>query len=370
MNHGRNVRCGEKVTMTTRELWQQIIHYGEFDRVPVFHWKGWPETLERWVAEGMPEDVDENEYFNAEPLWAGVGVNLGLYPPFEEETLEDTEEYRIFRDESGVVQQDWKHKSCIPRYIDFTLKTGRDWDTFKKRLQPHPDRIPEDLETDIANAENSGLPVFIGTASMMGWVRNWMGVVNVSYLMCEEPDVYADMVDTLAELACWGIDQVVPKMNSTPDIGFGWEDICGKNGPLVSPSIFDQCVAPGYLKMRTKLEEYAIGLLGLDSDGQIEPLLKNWLDAGVNVHFPIEIGTWKANPMALRKKFGKELRIIGGIDKLELEKGPDAIDAEIARRVPLMKSGGYVPLPDHLITPGTALDDYKHYLSRIRDLRF
>jgi len=38
-------------------------------------------------------------------------------------------------------------------------------------------------------------------------------------------DVYADMVDTLAELTCWGIDQVVPKMNTYPDMGVGWEDI-------------------------------------------------------------------------------------------------------------------------------------------------
>ena len=57
-------------------------------------------------------------------------------------------------------------------------------------------------------------------------------------------------------------------------------------------------------------------------------------------------------------------------DKLELEKGPAAIDAEIERRIPLMKDGGFIVMPDHLITPGTSLVDYKYYLSRIRELRF
>jgi uroporphyrinogen decarboxylase len=356
--------------MTTRDLWLEIMNYGEFDRVPVHHWTGWDETIERWEAEGMPKDVNQNEYFNAKPLWAGVGVNLDLYPAFEEETLEETEEYRIFRDGSGVVQQDWKHKSCIPHYIDFKLRTPRDWPEFKKRLQPHPDRIPKDLDGRIAEAEKAGLPLVVSTASMMGWIRNWMGVVNMSYLMCEAPDCYADMVNTIADLVCWGIDQAVPRLNMKPDIGFGWEDICGKNGPLVSPTIFDSCVAPGYLRVRSKLEEYGIHFLGIDSDGNVAPLLKNWLDAGVNVQFPIEIGTWHADPMALRKQYGKELRIIGGINKLELEKGRAAIDAEIERRLPLMKDGGYVPLPDHLITPGTPLEDYKYYLTRIRELRF
>ena len=73
--------------------------------------------------------------------------------------------------------------------------------------------------------------------------------------------------------------------------------------------------------------------------------------------------------MEYRKKCGKELRIIGGLNKLELEKGPAAIDAEIQRRIPLMKDGGFVVMPDHLITPGTSLDSYKYYLDKIRHLR-
>ncbi len=53
------------------------MHYGEFDRVPVVHWAGWPETHERWIREGMPGDLDgerEMEYFGAVPycLWIGV----------------------------------------------------------------------------------------------------------------------------------------------------------------------------------------------------------------------------------------------------------------------------------------------------------
>lgn len=345
------------------------MHYGEFDRMPVIHWAGWSETRERWISEGMADRVDEHEYFNASPMWVGVGVNLDLFPAFEDETLEETDEYRIFRDHTGVVQKDWKHRSCIPHYIDFTLKEAKDWDEYKKRLQPDPGRVPSDLDKTIASAEESDLPICISTASMMGCIRNWMGVENMSYLMYDAQDVYADMVDTLAELTCWGIDRVVPRMKVKPDMGFGWEDICGKSGPLVSPEIFTKCVAPGYLKIRNKLDEYGIKLLGIDSDGDITALAGHWLDAGVNVQFPIEIGTWQADPMVFRKKYGKELRVIGGLDKLQLEKGPAAIDAEIERRIPLMKDGGFVVMPDHLITPGVSLADYKYYLEKIRSLR-
>jgi len=150
----------------------------------------------------------------------------------------------------------------------------------------------------------------------------------------------------------------------------GWEDICGKSGPLVGPEIFKSYVAPGYRKIREKLEVYGVGILSIDSDGDVAPLVGPWMECGVNGQFPIEIGTWNADPMEFRKKYGKELRIIGGFNKLVLEKGPAETDAEIEKRLPLMKEGGFVLMPDHLITPGTSLANYKYYLERIRTLRF
>jgi len=354
--------------MTYRELFHEIMYYGEFDRMPVIHWTGWPETRERWLKEGLPSDKSEHEFFNAVPTWGGIGVNLGLLPAFETEVLEETDEYRIFRGGDGVICKDWKHKSCIPHFIDFTLKTAKDWDEFKKRLQPDEARIPNDLEQRIANAKSSSLPIAIGTASLMGWIRNWMGVENMSYLMFDARDVYADMVMTIADLVCWQFDQVLPHIKV--DFGMGWEDICGRAGPLVSPDIFDECVAPGYRKIRQKLEEYGVDLYGIDSDGDITALVGHWLDAGVNIQFPVEVGPFKGDARKLRKQYGKELRVIGNFDKLVLEKGHKEIQAEIDRLIPLMKEGGYIIMPDHLITPGVALDDYRWYLDRIRELRF
>jgi hypothetical protein len=355
--------------MTPRELWQNIMWYKGHDRMPVIHWGGWPETHERWVKEGMPEDINEREYFGAVPHWTFVGISNKLYPPFEEIIFEETDEYKIYRGTDGVIQKEWKHQSNIPHYIDFTLKTANDWDEYKKRLQPDIRRIPANLKERIEKAESSNLPIAIDNVSLMGWIRDWMGVENLAYFMYDEPDVFADMIDTISDLACWTIDQVLPVMKTKPDMGFGWEDICGKSGPFVSPSIFRKYVAPGYTKIRNKLEEYGVHLLGIDSDGDLSALLGPWLDAGVNVVFPLEIGTWNADSMEVRKKYGRELRVIGGFNKLALEKNPVEIDKEIQRRIPIMKEGGFILMPDHLITPGTSLSNYKYYLEQIRRLR-
>lgn len=354
--------------MTYREQFLAIMNYEENHTMPVCHWTGWEETLERWYAEGMPRGVNEQEYFNARTMWDIVWPNVGLYPAYEEEVIEETPEYRIFRDVDGVVCKDWKGRSCIPHYIDFTFKTAKDWPEYKKRLQPHPDRIPKDIHEQAANLIEAGNPVAMWTGSMMGWARNWMGVEGMSYLMYDDPDVYADIVDTISDLVCWAADIVLPIVRC--DMGYGWEDICGKSGPLVSPNIFKKCVAPGYRKIRAKLEEYGIKFLGIDTDGDITDLIGHCLDAGVNFHFPIEVGTWNGDAWKLRQKYGRELRMTGNFDKRVIEKGSTAVDAEIERLMPVIKDGGFLLLPDHLILPTTSLADYKSYLDRIRSLRF
>jgi uroporphyrinogen decarboxylase len=359
----------ERRIVTNRELFLRIMRYEGADRMPVVHWTGWTETMARWYEEGLPRDRNIHEFLGTQPHWTGVGAHVGLFPAFEERTIEEDADSRVYRDGNGVVCRAWKRQSNIPHYIDFTLKTPKDWEEhYRWRLQPDPKRIPPDLDARIANAEASGLPITFGTGSMMGWIRDWMGVENLAYFMYDHRDAFAEMVMTVADLVCWSADLILPKVKV--DMGFGWEDICGRSGPFVSPDIFRECVAPGYLRIRRKLEQYGVSLYGIDSDGDVSALVKPWLDAGVNVQFPIEVGVWKADGMAFRRKYGKELRIIGNFDKMTLEKSHAAVEAEIRRLIPLMKDGGYMMMPDHLITPGVSLTDYRWYLDQVRALRF
>jgi len=113
-----------------------------------------------------------------------------------------------------------------------------------------------------------------------------------------------------------------------------------------------------------------VDLYLVDCDGVIDALVPMWLEAGVNVMFPMEIGSWNTDPLELRKKFGKDLLILGGIDKSQLALGPEAIDAELERRRPLMVQGGFVPMPDHLIPPDVSLENYKYYLEKLSEMRF
>jgi hypothetical protein len=244
--------------MNYRSLFRSIMNYGIFDRMPVIHWGEWQETRERWITEGLPADIHVRDYLGAHPLWSslisgaswqGVGtnnddVNIGLFPPFEEEIQEETAEYRVVRGNDGVMRRELKQHSGIPQSLGFSLHTRKDWDQYKRRLQPDPARIAVDIDQRLKDKEQSGLPICFPAGSLMGWIRNWMGLENMIYLIFDDRDVFTEMVMTIADLICWVADQILPRIKA--DLAHSWEDICGRAGPLISPEIFACCVAPGY----------------------------------------------------------------------------------------------------------------------------
>ncbi len=366
----------------SRELFNRIMSYQPFDRMPVVHWDEWHETRERWVREGLPPDADVHAFLDAPFLWQtligpgswlGVGspedvITIGLFPPLDEEVLEENGEVRVRRNKDGTVTRELTHHTSMPQYLDYAFKTASDWDRYKKRLQPDAARISPRLDSALLRLSRSDQPVCFPVCSLVGWARNWMGLENLSYLLHDARDVFCDMVETLADLTCWLIDQILPKLRA--DLAHVWEDMCGNTGPLMSPALFHECVVPGYRRIRARLDRYGVHLLEMDTDGDVSSFAGDLLDSGVNVLFPVEVGTFKGDAAALRKRYGRELRLVGNFDKMTLEKGQAAIHSEMARLRPLMEQGGYVIMPDHHITPGVSLETYRWYLEQVRSLRF
>ena len=70
----------------------------------------------------------------------------------------------------------------------------------------------------------------------------------------------------------------------------------------------------------------------------------------------------------LRQEYGRQLRLIGGIDKRAMTAGPAAIDAELANVVPLVIDGGYIPWCDHLVPPDVPFQNYMYYVQRMKEM--
>ena len=204
-----------------------------------------------------------------------------------------------------------------------------------------------------------GKEVVLGFMGPYGKLRDMVGFENLSIAVFDYPDMIADIMATWTELMLGAITQLPPDLPI--DYVQWWEDMAGRNGPFVSPTMFREILQPCYHAIMVEAKKHGCAISHVDCDGNPHDIVANWMEEGVNVMFPLEVQAG-VDPYAWREEFGKELRIIGAVDKRALTHGPAAIDAELERLKPLMDQGGFIPHLDHLVPPDISYDNYRYYI--------
>lgn len=354
--------------MNDRERFLATMNYGERDRCPWWEMWYWTQTLDRWHKEGLPEDVHLQEFLGVDRR-ESVGVNVGLVPNFKRETLEENDEYEIFRREDGVICKQFKGDLAgrMPQWLRFPMHTREDWEkVIKPRLNPNsPCRYPLYWEEKKRMWAQRDYPLSISGGSVFGWLRNWMGLEGISQALYDDPEWVQEMMNYLADFIVATVRRAVEEVDI--DYVTMWEDMAYKAGPLISPRMFRQFMIKPYQKITSLFHDHGIHLIFVDSDGDSEPLIPLWLEGGVTGYYPIERAAGM-DPVALRKKYGRQLRLIGGIDKRAMVAGPAQIEAELAHVAPLVADGGYIPWCDHLVPPDVPFDHYMYYVKRMKEM--
>lgn len=361
-----------------------ILNYQSYDRMPVVHFGYWGETLWKWAGEGhITEDEarfwgDGNEADRSVATKLGfdlgyhppVGVRTGIMPGFEVRVIEELPDgFRKIVNSDGVVVLQKDDAGSIPAEVDHLLKTRKEWEEhFLPRLQLSPARaqVSPEVKAYIED-ENRAEWMGIFCGSLYGMIRNWIGVEGSAYIYADDEDLFKEMIDTVGNLSYQCVKAML-EQTSGFDFAHFWEDICFKSGPLISPRVFDEYVGPHYKRITELVNSYGINIVSLDCDGKIDALIPTWVSNGVNTMFPIEVGTWNASIKPWREQFGREIRGVGGMNKVVFAHDYAAIDVEIERLRPLVDLGGYIPCPDHRIAPDAEWENVQYYCQRMREV--
>jgi hypothetical protein len=383
-----------EAVMNNRERALAVLNYKSYDHMPIVHFGFWTETLEKWAREGHISmrlaadwkdgnhaDRDLSRKLGFDFNWSSTfGCTVDLKPRFRKHTIEVLPDgSRKVLDKNGAVVLQKDDVVSIPKEIDHLFKTRDDWQKlYKWRLKWREDRLTRasvrvlsgDVTYDEGGREallnrDMAQPLGVSCGSLFGYIRNWLGVVGLSYLMADDPDLVDEIIDTLGDLVYQGVKAALAT-GATFDFGHFWEDICFKTGPLVSPRFFAAKVGPHYKRITELLNQNGIHIVSLDCDGKIDELVPVWFENGVNTMFPIEVGTWNASIKPWRQKYGKELRGVGGMNKVVFAHDRAAIDEEVDRIRDLVELGGFIPCPDHRIAPDAKWENVQYYTERMR----
>ncbi len=369
--------------MNTRERFHACMEYRPVDRIPNHEVGVWPQTRDRWKREGLDPASLHWDWFTGAPeldmdCREYIPVDFGMIPGFEREVIEETDRHEVFRDGRGIVRKALKEgtsggvRASMDQYLSFPVADRDDFRALKKRFDPATvTRYPaywREFCLDGWKKRNHVLVLGRNTATTgFYWrAREWMGTETLSYAWYDQPELMHEMMEFIADFT---IDVARPILAEVDvDYVFINEDMAMKQGPLLSPSTYDEFIFPHMRRLVDFFKTNGARYVVVDSDGNTEPLIGRLLDAGVDAIWPMERASADMNPLDLRKKYGKSLRLWGGVDKRELAKGPEAIDRHLAELAPLAEEGGFIPTVDHQVPPDVSLGNFRYYMKRKMDL--
>jgi hypothetical protein len=351
-------------TLTDRERFNRQMHYQPVDRCFNMEFGYWEENFKEWplfVENGITSNWEADLFFNFDRT-AQISGNVWMSPPFEETVVEMRETTRLLINADGLLAEvPLDNHDTIPHYIKASIVTPDDWAKVKAerfRLDD-PSRIVDIEKFKRQHPADRDYPLGVWTGSMIGKIRDMLTFEGLIYSIFDYPAMVEDMVETSCQLVEYSLDQILPHFQF--DYAAGWEDICYKSGPIVNPKWFRRVVTPRYKRIYDKLSAHGIDIWWIDCDGDVRPILGHMMEGGVNCLFPFEVNSC-THPGELLDEYGKDLRIMGGFDKIEMGKGREAIKVYMDSLVPLVERGGYIPFCDHRCPPNVDPDDYLYYL--------
>ena len=364
-----HIREKWKGTMTDRERFNRQMHSQSVDRCFNMEFGYWDENFTEWSIfrdNGITNNGEADIFLNFDRIETFSG-NHWLSPGFENKLVEETATHKIYINGDGLFAEVPKDgHSTIPHYIKPTVATPDDWAKVKE------ERMRIDDEKRIVDIEklkkrypvDRDYPLGINCGSMVGKIRDMLTFEGICYAIYDYPEMLEDMVETSCRLVENVLDQVLPVIDF--DYAAGWEDICFNHGPIVSLPFFRDVVCPRYKRISDKLHAHGIDIYYTDCDGDVRPLLPYFLESGINCLFPYEVNSC-AHPGELLDKY-PELRIMGGIDKMALGNGRDAIKAYLKSVRRYVEQGRYIPFVDHRCPPNVKEEDYLYYLDLKEDM--
>lgn len=316
--------------MNQSERFHATLGGRDSDRIPVFDLEPADSTVKLWRKQGLPRRTSVAEYFALE-THESVGLEIRSSPFYGRASdLLDSEE-------------------AFARHYD----------------AEDPERLASDFEKRCAEVHRAGRVLCIsasggGLLQMLG-VCDWDSLVAACDAMVNRPAFVEALMERTTDFHCLCLDRVLSKIKV--DYASLYEPIASNAGPLISPEMFDRYAMPGYRMVLDLLDRRGVPFrIFCTTGGDLSPLLPPLLDAGVNGLWISNIVSTRMKYSALRRAYGSDLALIGGIDCTALNRGEDAVRRAVEATVPpLLAEGRYLPCLDDRPRDETPFAMYRFY---------
>jgi hypothetical protein len=324
-------------SMNHTERFRAIMNFQRVDRLPNFEWAmWWDETIKRWKSEGFPQGLNSvteiSDYFGLDPyvqFWISTTTaSVGAEQHHVEGSIKKMDDYLAIR------------PHIFPEHAS-GIESMRKW----SQLQDRGDAV-----------------VWLTIEGFFWFPRTLLGLEQHIYAFYDQPELTHCMNSDLANYHI-KIIQKISKVCRPTFMTFA-EDMSYNHGPMLSKKLFDEFLAPYYLKVMPVLKELDIIPI-IDTDGDVTEMIPWLMEVGIEGILPLERQAG-VDISKLRSKF-PTFKFIGHYDKMVMPNGEQAMREEFERLLPAMRQGGFIPSVDHQTPPGVSLDQYKIYVNLLNE---
>jgi len=321
--------------MTSRKRFQETMAYGTPDCVPCFEEGIREEVIQRWHSQGLPEGKTLSQVF--------------------------------FYDRRREVVVDLEPRPTLKKLP----ATADDLVILRKHLDPHdPGRLSRNWDRFVETCQNSDdtlmLRVHSGFFLSLG-VSGWSRFMDVMNLIVDHPQLVREIMMIQGEFAAQITEKVLQDM--VVDAAIFSEPIGGNDKPLISPRMYEDLVLKSYQPILNVLKQHGVKTIVFRTYGNARVLIPSIFKWGFNCVWACEAGLKEMDYRDLRREFGRDMRLIGGIDLNVLRQGKSAIQREVEEKVPpLLADGGYVPLADGRVREDVPFENYVYYRQLLKEI--
>ncbi len=345
-------RGGDLTIMNSRERVRAALDHQEGDRVPC-HMNG-----TRWVLEnlrtalGVESDLSVLDALHIDTLdMRGTDIHSGVMPRYRgpAHPILDGEWHgnmiAVWGLEEEVIETESGH---IYSMRHAPLEKASSTEDLKDYPWPDPDWfLYADLHERLLPHSNRS--IILSGPSVWQHPSFVRGLDTLLMDLLIEPEIAQYMLDRSTEFYLEFSRRILENASDLIDCIALADDLGMQDGLMISPKTFENWIAPRIRQFADLAHRYNARLI-LHSDGNIRSLIPRLIELGVDVLDPLQPEAKDMDPVEIKREFGSEIVLRGGISAQEVLSHGSAREVrdEVERAIDtLAVGGGYILSPGH-----------------------
>jgi len=227
-----------------------------------------------------------------------------------------------------------------------------------------PDLIRKEKQSD-----DTAIMFFAGGAFESPWYMR--GLEQFLIDIYDRPEIAEAISRKVADFYYQRALRVIEAAGGMIDVIGSGGDLGGQNALMLSPEKWRKHIKPYSEKLIRPFRDMGFHTF-YHSDGAIVPVINDFIEMGLDILDPIQVGAKGMKPEELFPQFGDRLSFHGAIDEVELlpNSTPQEVYDETMRVMGILgENNGYIVSPTHQVQGDTDPENILAIYSAVRDYK-